>query len=143
MDDDSKSLTAFAEDARTKCSDLGLPIDFDLCNEDDDAIGKAILLATRASRCYVGATQDPSRRWLGDGDMQGHCESYERMILLAVKPPGGTGAHLESSLISNVLDSASSVCDNKARDARGQSRWKANFVYIVLCFDPVRQPAVS
>ena len=85
-------------------------------------------------RVYVGASQNPMRRWVGDGDMEGHCETKQCMVVVAVRL-GRAGAEVERSLILYCLDYyGEAKCSNKAPDARGLARheYALNFIYVCI-----------
>ena len=95
----------------------------------DDTIAEAA-----PQRVYIGACQNPVRRWIGDGDMEGHCETKQCMVVVAVRL-GRAGADVERSLILYCLDRyGKAKCSNKAPDARGLARheYALNFIYVCI-----------
>ena len=98
------------------------------------AVDDTIAEAAPHLRVYIGAAQKPVRRWIGDGDMEGHCETKQCMVVVAVRL-GRAGAEVERSLILYCLDRyGEAKCSNKAPDARGLARheYALNFIYVCV-----------
>ena len=98
------------------------------------------MMRLRVTRFYIGATIDPIRRWLGgtsdvrESDMQGHCQEYHSMYLLAVSENEvgqPVARQLEAELIRFAQENWPEICANKAADARGQVDG-LNFMYMVV-----------
>ena len=90
--------------------------------------------AAASRRLYVGATQDPCRRWAGcpETGMVGHRRAgYAGMLVIGARR-GKAGATVEASLIVRARDLFGDRVDNRAMDARGLvvSRNTLNFLYI-------------
>ena len=137
--------------ASQRARELQLPIDFDNALDDitfDDysrdisTTGQDVerRMQSVASRrdvggFYVGITSDPIWRWRGGaserGVMQGHCRTYQQMVILAFRAPG-LAAPLEKMLIECAMASYSDQCLNKAKGNRGCVKGVAGFVYIVF-----------
>ena len=137
--------------ASQRARELQLPIDFDNALDDitfDDysrdisTTGQDVerRMQSVASRrdvggFYVGITSDPIWRWRGGaserGVMQGHCRTYQQMVILAFRAPG-LAAPLEKMLIECAMASYSDQCLNKAKDNRGCVEDVVGFVYIVF-----------
>ena len=87
----------------------------------------------------MGTTVDPCRRWLGDDEvldesrapLVGHCDVYDKMVVLAVRQPG-MAYELETRCIVAAKEMCPSASRNKALDARGQAVREVNFLYIVF-----------
>ena len=93
----------------------------------------------RAPAFYVGATQDPLRRWVGDvdgdeqrGPMPGHRDAGWNELRVVHVAHGGAAASLEARLIREAMERHPGQCRNAVPDARGLSRRAINFVYIVV-----------
>ena len=93
-----------------------------------------LLARESGSICYVGATVNAVRRWLGDPDtgMIGHHVKYRLMVVFALSKSGKRARRLETSLISTARRLAPGRCDNVAPDGRGQSQRGQNFLYVCL-----------
>ena len=96
-------------------------------------------LVERAPAFYVGATQDPLRRWVGDPDggeqrgaMPGHRDAGWHEMRVVHVAHGGAAASLEARLIREAMERHPGQCRNAVPDARGLSRRAINFVYIVV-----------
>ena len=114
----------------------GLPIVFDFVEEERLF---ELALVEGAPAFYVGATQDPLRRWVGDpygdeqlGAMPGHREAGWNEMRVVHVAHGGAAASLEARLIREAMELHPSHCRNAVPDARGLSRRAINFVYIVV-----------
>lgn len=61
-------------------------------------------------------------------------EGYTSMLVIGVSHPGGRSRTLETRLIEAGMriDNPRQVCDNIAPDARGQSKLRPNFIYVVF-----------
>ena len=88
---------------------------------------------------YVGATQDPLRRWVGDPDggeqreaMPGHRDAGWNEMRVVHVAHGGAAASLEARLIREAMERHPGQCRNAVPDARGLQRRAINFVYIVV-----------
>ena len=121
--------------AMEACADL--PIDFPdnhynaIWIPGDDLVPIQYRLVCRADRpFYVGGTVNVRRRWLGDGTMKPHSDSYDSMCILAIAA-GKFGGQLETQLIRYALDRFPQNCLNKAKDSRGLSDGN-NFIYLCL-----------
>ena len=85
---------------------------------------------------YVGATQDPLRRWKGDPwaerAMEGHQQrGYDHMHVIALKRTW-EARRLEKRLIIHARGIfGKHRCANKSEDARGQAEGD-NFIYVVV-----------
>ena len=87
------------------------------------------LVASRASgQFYVGGTINVARRWLGDADMRGHCESYSSMVIVGVAM-GRLGGRIEAALIDHAKNMFPLLCNNICRDSRGLTDG-INFIYM-------------
>ena len=88
---------------------------------------------------YVGATIDPRRRWNGAADdlwsgrgrMQGHCESYRVMILVALLMGSKHSRYVETELIREGIECYRYRCANTVVDGRGQKSHAPMCIYIV------------
>ena len=96
-------------------------------------------LVERAPAFYVGATQDPLRRWVGDPDggeqreaMPGHRDAGWKEMRVVHVAHGGAAASLEARLIREAMERHPGQCRNAVPDARGLQRRAINFVYIVV-----------
>ena len=108
-----------------------------------DAIDQAAPInGCMPSRFYVGATQNPHRRWVGDPQdgMAGHANAsldgggrWRQMIVIAARV-GPAGAALEASLIAHYRAEYPWACANRAEDARGLAahEYALNFVYVLV-----------
>eukprot|EP00959_Pyramimonas_sp_CCMP1952_P218237 4564822-Pyramimonas_sp.AAC.1 len=84
---------------------------------------------------YVGATQNPARRWCGDEaeDMPGHSKKWLTMLVLTARV-GKAGPKLEACLIEHFLCLHPGKCRNVAIDARGLSGRPEAINFIYICF---------
>eukprot|EP00959_Pyramimonas_sp_CCMP1952_P455588 9471787-Pyramimonas_sp.AAC.1 len=76
------------------------------------------------ARFYVGATQNPKRRWQGDEAMVGHGKQFGgkwRCMHIVAARLGPAGAALETSRIAHCLDKYNYRCANVASYSRGLS----------------------
>ena len=80
---------------------------------------------------YVGGTSDVVRRWLGDLGMRGHSETYTYMHVLHVAH-GAQAASVETHLIRWAAQAYPALCQNRAMDSRGLSRYSVNLIYLVV-----------
>ena len=144
---DANILEALNEAAETELDDAwnrasaavshkGLPIVFDFVEEERLF---ELALVEGAPAFYVGATQDPLRRWVGDpygdeqrGAMPGHREAGWNEMRVVHVAHGGAAASLEARLIREAMELHPSHCRNAVPDARGLSRRAINFVYILV-----------
>ena len=117
---------------RTRAS----PIVFDFLDEERLF---ELALVEGAPAFYVGATQDPLRRWVGDpygdeqrGAMPGHREAGWNEMRVVHVAHGGAAASLEARLIREAMERHPGQCRNAVPDARGLSRRAINFVYVVV-----------
>ena len=99
-----------------------LPIDFPdnhyiaIWIPGDDLVPIQYRLVCRADRpFYVGGTVNMRRRWLRDGNMKPHSNSYDSMCILAIAA-GKFGGQLETQLIRYALDRFPQNCLDKATD---------------------------
>jgi len=83
---------------------------------------------------YIGATQNPVRRWLGgwsereNKPMKGHCEKWEYMYMIGLEKEA---RNLEKRLIEWALLRWPDQCTNRAPDARGQCAGP-NWIYVCV-----------
>jgi len=117
-------------------SHRGLPIVFDFLEEERLF---ELALVEGAPVFYVGATQDPLRRWVGDpdgdeqrGTLPGHRNAGWNVMHVVHVAHGGAVASLEARLIREAMERHPSQCRNAVPDARGLSRRAINFVYVVV-----------
>ena len=122
--------------ARAAVSHKGLPIVLDFLEEERLF---ELALVEGAPAFYVGATQDPIRRWVGDPDggeqreaMPGHRDAGWNELRVVHVAHGGAAASLEAGLIREAMERHPGQCRNAVPDARGLSRRAINFVYIVV-----------
>ena len=122
--------------ARAAVSHTGLPIVFEFLEEERLF---EFALVERAPAFYVGATQDPLRRWVGDvdggeqrGPMPGHRDAGWNELRVVRVAHGGAAASLEARLIREAMERHPGQCRNAVPDARGLSRRAINFVYVVV-----------
>ena len=78
---------------------------------------------------YIGGTASVRRRWLGGFGMQGHAETFERMLIIGIAN-GRLGGRMEAHLIKYSKD-ITTRCLNKASDSRGLTAG-TNFIYMCL-----------
>ena len=100
------------------------------------------LMAGNPTRCcYVGATVDPLRRFLGGrsrgGWMDGHAKVWQWMYVVYVGN-GDDARATETMLIQHAMQSLGQRCANKVADSRGVSPHEPAFVYI--CTDRKSHP---
>ena len=82
---------------------------------------------------------DPRRRWNGAADdlwsgrgrMQGHCESYRVMILVALLMGSKHSRYVETELIREGIECYKYTCASKVADGRGQKSHVPMLIYIV------------
>ena len=122
--------------ARAAVSHKGLPTVLDFLDEERLF---ELALVEGAPAFYVGATQDPLNRWVGDPDggeqraaMPGHRDAGWHEMRVVHVAHGGAAASLEASLIREAMERHPGQCRNAVADARGLSRRAINFVYIVV-----------
>ena len=131
------SSMMYVHRARAAVSHKGLPIVFDFVEEERLF---ELALVEGAPAFYVGATQDPLRRWVGDPDgdplgrgaMPGHREAGWNEMRVVHVARGSAAASLEARLIREAMELHPSHCRTALPDARGLSRRAINFVYIVV-----------
>ena len=94
--------------ARAAVSHTGLPIVFEFLEEERLF---ELALVERAPAFYVGATQDPLRRWVGDVDggwqreaMPGHRDAGWNELRVVHVAHGGAAASLEARLIREAME---------------------------------------
>ena len=122
-----------------RVAEQGLPIDLSEANDDgDDDAAEAYMFRVASDMdvhsFYIGATSDVMWRWFGGasdrGVMPGHRECYDHMTILACRLPG-SGAQLETRLITSARVAFGMRCKNKAMDSRGCVDSLVNFIYLV------------
>jgi hypothetical protein len=115
----------------------GLPITFHHNTTMDDVEACVDDLASNAHGFYIGGTEDPVRRWLGDaGDgysrpMVGHHATYSALHVVALEGDGGAG-EVEARLIKRMKERYKPKCRNKALDSRGLSKSGFGFIYVCV-----------
>ena len=113
---------------------LDIPIKFELGNPNCRDTLETLIGQVVGGRFYIGATQSPTRRWLGswserdDKPMKGHCEKWDFMCLIALR---ADARQLEKQFIEEAKHRWPGQCTNVAADCRGQCR---GFNWIYVCF---------
>ena len=133
----------------------GYPISFELQHSCVEC--KACLLRilnsvdNRGKICYVGTTENPIRRWIGDKPAtgaatpaaqpqvngcrrpltRGHGKRFDHMTVLALVPQRTVAHRLEPFLIKVAKWARGVQCVNVAEDARGQSQ-EDQYIYVCI-----------
>ena len=110
----------------------------------EDLAAEVSELISEVSRgFYIGSTQSIPRRWLGDEEMEGHCDSWVRrravssmheleMVVLTVRK-GAAGGATEEYLLDHYHGWKHPRCWNVSKKAIGTCKHKDvwNFTYLV------------
>ena len=133
-----EELQVMMRHAKDEARSMSLPIIFQYVKNPDCSNTLAELIcggSYNVDRFYIGATVNPTRRWLGgwtgrndDDFMPGHCRNWDVMCMIALQRDA---RNLEKRLIVWACNRWQDRCTNKAKDARGQS---GGFNWIYVCF---------
>ena len=133
------------------CSSGGLPINFEeavfdmhLLQEDSlqdfelEAFHRIVNCLPALYDLYVGACHSPSFRWRGGfvedrGKMDGHCEHYSRMHVLAARL-GKLGKIAEGELIRYAMTRFSDKCTNKSRKSLGIKAEPTHVIFLYVVY---------
>ena len=88
--------------AETWCLDTVGRVSVSLPPAGADAYQHCRDLISRSNRAfYIGITEDPMTRWRGNGDVVGHCNLYEKLIVCFESHSSASTAALERRLIGH------------------------------------------